>query len=136
MNGRKFIGASVLAIALMLGAAGTANATTVQEALDLIAAVETTLDGVGIGGRNAERTRASLESKLAGAAVKTSAAKFDKACLKLSDFIGKVGDLSVANAKGQVKMDPVDATQLADEAGDAQDVIIVLGGLDVDCSPL
>ncbi len=133
MNARKFIGASVLTISLMLGAAGTANATTVTEALALIVVVETTLDGVAIGGRNADRTRASLESKLAGAATKTSAAKFGKACLKLSDFIGKVGDLSVENAKGQVKMDPVKATQLADEAGDAQDAIIDLGGLDVDC---
>ena len=36
MNARKFIGASVLTIALMLGAAGTANAATVGECQDFI----------------------------------------------------------------------------------------------------
>lgn len=136
MNPRNFIGASVLTIAVMLGAAGSAQAASVEQAQKLIAAVQTALVGVEIGGNNAGRTRASLESKLEGASVKLDQSKEQQACVKLLGFIDKVGDLSVANAKGQVKMDPADAEQLQDEAGDAKDEVAALGGLDDECSPL
>ena len=136
MNGRKFVGASVLTITLMLGAAGTANAASVEQAQILIGLVQTSLYGYVIEGNNAERTRASLESKLKGASIKLDQSKEQDACVKLVAFIDKVGDLAVANEKGLYKMAPKDATEAQGEAGDAKDEVAELGGLDYDCSPL
>ena len=58
MNGRKFIGASILTVALMLSAAGTTNATMVGECKSLIGYTKGYLNSVVIGGGNPERTRA------------------------------------------------------------------------------
>jgi len=107
-----------------------AFATTVDECLVLIENLETALDGVEIGGRHPDRTRAGLESKLSSASVKTNKAKFCNAIDKLEGFESKVGDLAVANRKGQTKMDPADAASLQ---SDAEEAILCVADLDPSC---
>jgi hypothetical protein len=93
------------------------TATTVSECQQLITTVD--LAGVIIGGNNPERTRASLNSKLSGASAKLDQAKFCDAINKLRDFKSSVLALATPNAKGETKMEPLDANRLADEADDA-----------------
>ena len=126
MNGRKFIGASILTVALMLSAAGTTNATMVGECKDLIDNTKGYLYGVEIDARNPDRTRAGLENKLEGASIKLDQYKAKDACVKLMDFIVKVGDLAYA---AKPKMVREYAEELQGLAGEAKACVIDLGKL-------
>jgi hypothetical protein len=114
----------------LIALAPVALATTVEECVGLIEELDTALDGVEIRGRHPAQTRASLESKLGGASTKTNQAKFCAAIGKLDDFESKVGDLAVANRKGETKMDPADAAMLQ---ADAAEAISCLLDLDPSC---
>lgn len=122
---RKIFGslAAVLAVTMMLGA-NPASATTVDECKALIVVVQTTLDGVEIGGGNPARTRASLESKLEGAKIKLDQAKVGGALQKLTDFRMKVEELRDA---AKAKVDPLDAQDLIDDVNDAITCVQGLG---------
>ena len=133
MNRPKFIGATILTVALMLGAAGTTNATTGDECQGWITAAELELAGVEIDGRNADRTRAGLESKLSGASIKLDQYKAKDACVKLMDYIVKLGDLAVA-VKPKMSTEDADYLQ-GSAAGDAKVCVIDLGNLTNDCEP-
>lgn len=132
MNGRKFIGASVAAISIMVGTAGTANAdvvcrsdivetqtATVQACLSVRDDPDT-IDDL-IFGRNAVQTCNSLESRLQGALDKFDAAKFQKAFEKLVQFESKVDDLDNLNSKGLSKIDLGTADALLVQVGEAID---------------
>ena len=80
--------------------------------------------------RHPDRTRSGLESKLRGASTKTNRAKFCDAIDKLEKFESKVGDLAVANRKGETKMDPSDAASLQ---SDADEAILCVADLDPSC---
>ena len=95
------------------------HATTVDECQGLIDIVGVTLDGAEIGGRNPGRTLAGLESKLDGASMKVSQAKFADAIGKMTDFSYKVQDMAVPNRKGETKIDAESADDLVDGANDA-----------------
>jgi hypothetical protein len=107
--------AGVLAVTLLLGAS-PASATTVDECKVLIDVVQTTLDGVVIGGGNPDRTRSSLESKLAGAKIKLDQAKVADALKKLGQFRDKIVELRDA---AKPKIDAGDAQSLIDAVDDA-----------------
>ena len=115
----------VLALAVM-ALALIPKAATIGEAHDLIQLVRTTLDGVDIGGRNPDRARASLDSKLYGADIKLDQYKACDAFDKMVDFRDQVSTMAVPNRKGETKIDPGDAGQLVSEAQDAIDCILQL----------
>ena len=132
MNARKFIGASVLTIALMLGAVGNVSATTNDECKALIDTLSSAVAGVEIGGRNDEQTRASLQSKLLGAKNKIDQAKLDKACIKIQQFEQKVFDLADAL---KAKMSVADAVALITGAQGVEDCLddLIDDQVDGDC---
>ena len=122
---RKIFGslAAVLAVTMLLGAS-PASATTINECKNLIDVVQTTLDGVEIGGGNPARTRASLESKLDGAKIKLDQAKVGDALQKLTDFRSKVEELRDA---AKPKIDAMDAQDLINDVNDAITCVQGLG---------
>ena len=122
---RKIFGgmSGVLAVTMLLGAS-PASATTIDECKALIDVVQTTLDGVEVGGGNPERTRASLESKLAGAKTKLDQAKVDDALQKLGQFRDKVAELRDAR---KPKIDAGDAAVLIAAVDDAIACVESLG---------
>jgi hypothetical protein len=115
--------AGVLAVTLLLGA-NPASATTIDECKILIDVVQTTLDGVEVGGGNPDRTRASLESKLAGAKIKLDQGKVADALKKLGQFRDKVEELRDA---AKPKIDAGDAQSLIDAVDDAIECVDDLG---------
>ena len=116
MNTAKTFTVPILLTLLLLLSTIPVGATTVSECQDLISALETSLDGTEIGGKNVDRTRAGLEGKLGGASIKLDQAKFDDAIQKLEDFKNKV--LGLAGSK-KPKMAQEDADALASDADDA-----------------
>ena len=130
MNGRKFIAASVLAIALMLGAAGTANAgvTEIIAKLDTLTYASYAVEW---GGRFPDKTEAGLESKLMGAKDKLNDGKFDKACTKVQQYEQKIFDLDAEGKNGDADVDALDA--LIGDAQAIEDDIDALTDLANDC---
>ena len=142
MNGRKFIGASVLTIALMLGAAGTAWAThDVNDATVAIciAHIEDIQEDLGAqcqgvvlvaGGRkdNTAKTCTSLNDKLEGAIDKLDNPKGPKtvdAYTKLQNFIDS---LNTKAAQGKILDGTVDVADLVADAEAAQVCITEIPG--------
>lgn len=103
-------------VSALLTTALPAAATTIDECKALIDVVWSTLDGVEIGGGNPDRTRASLESKLAGAKTKLDQGKFADARRKLGDFQSSVESLRDA---AKPKISAEDAQALLEAVGDA-----------------
>lgn len=84
-----------------------AQASTVSECQALINQITSDLAVVTIGGKNAERTRASLESKLEGASTKLDEGKFQDAFDKMVDFRTGVEKL-VSAAKPKISQADAD----------------------------
>ena len=118
MNGRKFIGASVLAITLMLGAAGTANAgkpgpvdaATCPPPDTVVCDAElenlcTTIEDSGAPLK--QRSIDSWVSKVVGAATKLNQDKPDDAVFKLDQIETSVMDTANA-AKEKINADDAD----------------------------
>lgn len=112
------------ALSLVLGAVPAKAG--ISDCIAMIDNLKTALDGAEIGGRNAERTRAGLESKLEGAKIKIDQLKVCDAVQKLEDFRNSVESLGTPNAKGQSKMDPDTAQSLVADANDAIDCLLGL----------
>jgi hypothetical protein len=107
-----------------------AEIQTVEECIESIDTILTTLDTIDIGGNNPDRTRTSLESKLEGSKIKISQEKFCDAVGKLTQFRDKVSDLAIPNNKHISKISPDDAGILIDQANDA---ILCVRHLDLNC---
>ena len=121
MKSFKLISSSAIVLFVLM--VPNVHATTVGECKGLIDIVEGTLGDADIGGKNPDRTRAGLESKLDGASMKVSQAKFADAIDKMTDFKYKVQDMTVPNRKGETKIDPDDAFDLEAGANEAIDCI-------------
>ncbi|HKU78064.1 MAG TPA: hypothetical protein VJR02_29380 [Pyrinomonadaceae bacterium] len=116
---RIFVFATI-AFALSLAfVAVRVNASTVSECQALIAALRTDTESVVIVGKNAEKNRAGLVSKLDGASVSLDRVKLCDALRKLTDYRNKVNQLIVS---GSINADPAvgvtgqDLVNGADEA--------------------
>jgi PKD repeat protein len=81
------------------------NVVVPEMCQELIQSTENELDDVDIGGKNSDRTRDGLESKLDGASAKLLEGKFEDAIQKLVDFKTKLPKL--AN-KGEISQEDAD----------------------------
>lgn len=114
---RLFISLAIVFPFLMM--AVPAKASTIGECDTLIGIVKTQLDGTYIGGKNPDRTRAGLESKLSNASIKLNQGKFPDSVQKLMDFGYTVAELAVPNRKNVTKVSPEDADLLVTGTNEA-----------------
>lgn len=116
---RTFVFATIAFVLSLAFVAVQVNASTVSECQALIAALRTDTEGVVIVGKNAEKNRAGLVSKLDGASVSLDRVKLCDALRKLTDYRNKVNQLIVS---GSINADPAvgvtgqDLVNGADEA--------------------
>lgn len=115
MKINRIVFAALLAIGGLVSAANV-PAQSVDECKDRIDLIQIDLNGVDIGGNNAERTRASLTSKLQGAKEKLDQGKFADALVKLQDFRAAV---IVMRDSAKPKLSLADADLLLDGNGDS-----------------
>lgn len=124
-NGNFTVRGAALAGALALGlifagGIGTAQAG-IAECQSLIGVVKVDLNGsydpydkdcsgVDIGGRNQDKSCASLNSKLDTATRKLNEMKPEDAFWALYDFVAKIETMNVPNAKGETKIADGDYT--------------------------
>ena len=111
-----------LAVAFPMFVATSANATTIGECDAMIGVVRTQLDATEITGRNADRNRSGLESKLDNASIKLNQAKFSDSIQKLTDFGYTVDELATPKIKKGCtanKMSPEDASVLINGVNEA-----------------
>jgi hypothetical protein len=97
----------------------TASASTISECQALIAALRSETESVIIVGKNAEKNRLGLLSKLDNASVSLDRVKLCDAIRKLTDFRVKVNQLI---ASGSINTDPaagVTGQDLVDGANEA-----------------
>lgn len=116
---RIFVFATIAFVLSLAFVAVRVNASTVSECQALIAALRTDTESVVIVGKNAEKNRAGLVSKLDGASVSLDRVKLCDALRKLTDYRNKVNQLIVS---GSINADPAvgvtgqDLVNGADEA--------------------
>lgn len=111
---------TTLALVIIILAAGLfyspARAETISDCQALIDQTSSDLAGVTIGGNNPDQTRASLQSKLAGASTKLDEGKYQDAIDKLVDFRTSVEKMAAAP---KPKISPEDAALLITDANNA-----------------
>ena len=116
---RIFVFATIAFVLSLAFVAVRVNASTVSECQALIAALRTDTESVVIVGKNAEKNRAGLVSKLDGASVSLDRVKLCDALRKLTDYRNKVNQLIVSgsiNAEPAVGVTGQDLVNGADEA--------------------
>ena len=96
------------------------NASLMQDCQTSIAALRTDTETVVITGKNAEKNRAGLLSKLDSASTALAGGKLCGAIQKLTDFRDKVNQLI---ASGSINSDPTVGTTGQDLVDDANEAI-------------
>ena len=102
------------------------NASTVSECQALIAALRTETESVVIVGKNAEKNRAGLVTKLDGASVALDRVKLCDAIRKLTDYRNKVNQLI---ASGSINADPAAGVTGQDLVNGANEAIACVQSL-------
>ena len=123
---RKSFAAIMFALALFVAAPLAAYATTVTEVQAMIASLRTKTETVVITGKQADKNRATLLSKLSDATLKVDQAKFCDAIVKLNNFKAGVNALI---ADGQINQDPALGTTGTQLIADADAIIAALNEL-------
>jgi len=129
--------AGAMALGLVAISAGTAQAGVemCQLRIDVVEAdLNGTVDGtdcsgVQILGGNPGQTCDSLNSKLDSASRKLDEIKLEDAYLDLSNFVTKVTDLTVLNAKGEAKIADGETTTVDQLIHDGEVARDCVGGL-------
>lgn len=102
------------------------NASTVSECDALIAALRTETENVVILGKNAEKNRTGLVTKLDGASVSLNRGKLCDAIRKLTDFRNKVNQLIIS---GSINADPTVGATGQDLVNDVNEAIACVESL-------
>ncbi len=129
---RTFVFSTMAFVLSLAFVAVKVNANTMSECQALIAALKADTESVVILGKNAEKNRAGLVTKLDGASVALDRGKLCDAIRKLTDYRNKVNQLIVS---GSINADPAagvtgqDLVNGADESIACVQSLVALSGV-------
>ena len=118
--------AAILFALAMLVAAPVAQATTITEVQAMIASLKTKTESVALSGKQADKERSSLLSKVNEASLKLDQAKFCDAIQKLNDLKASINHLITV---GRINQDPAAGTTAQELLNDVDAAIAGLNDL-------